>query len=212
MLPHMAKATAPEPVQTPPVPARGRPRSEQTDQAILRAATDLLAERELCDITIEEVAGRARVSKASVYRRWPSKGTLAFDAFMVDFLARQPLPDTGDLREDLLVSLRGWVRAVRQTTTGRTLKGLIAEVQRDPELADAWRTRFVEPVRTRHVQMIERAIARGELSPDVHPDLLLDLVFGPAYHRFLQGHLPLEDSFVQGVVDAVVAAANAGVL
>lgn len=189
---------------------RGRPLSAATEQAILQATTELLAERGLAAMTIEEVAARARVGKASVYRRWPSKGTLAFDAFVTDFLKRQPVPDTGTLRDDLLGLLRAWVRAVRQPTTGRTLKGLIAEVQRDPELADAWRDRFVAPLRARHHAVLQRSIERGELVPEANTALLLDLLFGPAYHRLVHGHLPLNDAFVEDVVASVMAAVEAG--
>ncbi len=190
--------------------SRGRPMSERTDEAILDAALALLEEGSLGDMTMDDVAARAHVSKASVYRRWPSKGTLAFDAFMVDFVGRQPEVDTGSLAGDLRAALRGWVRAVRRPTTARTLRGLIAEVQRDPELAGAWRDRFVEPVRHRHHQILERADARGELSPDVDAEVLLDLLYGPAYHRLLHGHRPLTDRFVDQVAAAVAQAASTG--
>lgn len=199
---------------TPPAtrsPARGRPFSRRTDQAILDATTDLLAERTLSEISLDDIAARAQVSKASIYRRWPTKGTLAFDAFMTQFLDHQPPPDTGLLEDDLLAALRNWVRTVDGTTAGRTLKGLIAEVQRDPELADAWRERFIGPVRARHLIMTKRAVARGELPPGADANLLLDLLYGPAYHRLLQQHLPLDDAFVTGVVRAIGAAVKAGV-
>lgn len=191
---------------------RGRPPSQATETAILEATTALLAERGLAEVTIEAVAARARVGKASLYRRWPSKGTLAFDAFVSDFLARQPPPDTGSLRGDLEAALRAFVRATRATTTGRTLRGLIAEVQRDPDLATTWRDRFVEPVRARHRRIVERAVARGELDQHVDADLLLDLLYGPAYHRLLQGHRPLDEPFVRGVVGAIVGAVEAKAL
>lgn len=189
---------------------RGRPPSEDTERAILTATTELLAERGLAAMTIEEVAARAHVGKASVYRRWPSKGTLAFDAFVSEFLERQGVPDTGNLRDDLLGLLRAWVKAVRQPTTGRTLRGLIAEVQRDPDLADAWRDRFVAQLRARHLAVIQRAIERGELAPEANTGLLLDLLYGPAYHRLLHGHLPLNDAFVEDLVTAIMAAVDAG--
>jgi AcrR family transcriptional regulator len=197
---------------TPVAATRGRPRSPRTDEAILRATTDLLAERQLSEIAIDEIAAKAGVSKASVYRRWPSKGTLAFDAFAASFLDQQPSPDTGELRKDLLAALRAWSRAVRDPTTGRTLRGLMAEVQRDPDLAEAWRERFVEPVRTRHRLMAQRAIDRGELSPKASVDVLLDLLYGPAYHRLLQGHLPIDDPFVRRVVGVIMAAVDADAL
>jgi AcrR family transcriptional regulator len=193
-----------EPVVSPPA-ARGRPRSQRSHRAILDAANELLAERGLVDLTIEEVAQRAGVGKTTIYRRWPSKGTLVFEAFATDFLDRQPLPDTGSLRGDLLAALRAFIRVVKGTATGRTLVGLIAEVQRDPELAEVWREGFLGRVRTQHRVMVDRGVARGEASRDTDPDVVLDLLYGAAYHRLLQSHLVLSDRFAQAVVDTVVA-------
>jgi AcrR family transcriptional regulator len=184
---------------------RGRPRSERAHQAILDAANKILEERGFVDLTMDEVAQRAGVSKPTIYRRWPTKGTLVFEAFSADFLTRQPLPDTGTLRGDLLAALRAWIRVVKGTVTGRTLRGLIAEVQRDVELADIWREQFTGPVRAQHRTMINRAVERGEVSPAADPDVVLDLLYGSAYHRLLQSHLPLTDRFAQAVVDTVVA-------
>jgi AcrR family transcriptional regulator len=186
-------------------PARGRPRSARSHRAILDAANELLAERGFVDLTIEEVAQRAGVGKTTIYRRWPSKGTLVFEAFATDYQNQLPLQDTGSLRGDLLALLRGWIRLVKGTVAGRTLVGLIAEVQRDPELAEIWRERFVGPVRAQHRVMFERAVGRGEVAPDTDPEVLLDLVFGAAYHRLLQSHLTLSDRFARAVVDIVVA-------
>lgn len=157
------------------------------------------------DLTIDEVAERAGVSKTTIYRRWPTKGTLVFEAFSADFLARQPSPDTGSLRGDLLTALRAWIRVNKGTVKGRTLVGLIAEVQRDPELAEIWREGVIGPVRAQHRTIVEQAMGRGEVSPDTDPDVVLDLVFGAAYHRLLQSHQPLTDRFAQAVVDTVVA-------
>ena len=183
---------------------RGRPRSDRAKQAILRSTAAILEERGFSGLTIEEVAGRAGVGKATVYRWWSSKGTLAFEAFLARFLDEQPLPDTGSLRGDFLAALRSWIRVVNGTTTGRVLAGLVAEVQRDPGLAEEWRQRFVKVVRAQHVTMIERAIGRSEISADSDPDVVLDLLYGPAYHRLLQSHLPLTDEFAQHVVEIIV--------
>src|SRR5437667_2131141 len=127
-------ATRPIPTR----PKRGRPRSGRTEKAILRAASELVASSGLADMTIEGVAARAGVGKASIYRRWPSKGALAFDATLDEYLAAQPTRDTGSLEGDLLATARDWIRSVKRSPSGRTLKGLIAEVQSDPGLADAW--------------------------------------------------------------------------
>ncbi len=161
-------------------------------------------------MTIEEVAARAGVGKTSIYRRWPTKGTLALDAFLMDFLAAQPLPDTGALEGDLVAALRAWVRTVRDTATGRALIGLVAEAQHDPELAIAWRERVVRPTRAQHRHIIEHAIDRGEIPSESDPEILMDMLYGPAYHRLLHGHLPLSDDFVERVAAIVAAAAKAG--
>ena len=95
--------------------ARGRPRTSEADRAILTAAVELLAERGLAAMSIEEVAARAGVGKATIYRRWPSKGLLALDAFVAVFREQQPLPDTGTLRGDLIAALtRGCGRSPRR--------------------------------------------------------------------------------------------------
>src|ERR1700691_1881023 len=104
-------------------PGRGRPRSEAADRAILRAATELLAERGLAGMSMEEVAARAGVGKATIYRRWRSRGALALDAFMAEFQALQPLPDTGTLRGDLLAALRAWGRAGGRAPGRRDVAG-----------------------------------------------------------------------------------------
>jgi AcrR family transcriptional regulator len=184
---------------------RGRPRSPEADRAILDAAGSLLAARGLSGMSIEEVATRAGVGKATIYRRWPTKGLLALDAFMVMFRSLQPPVDSGSLRTDLLSALRAWVRAVTTTPAGRLLASLIGEAQHDPELHAAWRDRVLEPLRVQHRMLLERAVARGEISASVDQDVVLDLFFGAAQHRLLLGHLELTDSFVEEVVDVIMA-------
>jgi AcrR family transcriptional regulator len=184
--------------------ARGRPRSQEADRAILTATAELLAERGLAAMSIEEVAARAGVGKTTIYRRWPSKGLLALDAFVTSFREEQPLPDTGTLRGDLLAALRAWVRAVTLTPMGPMLTGLIAEAQHDTELRGAWRDRVIEPLRTQHRIMLDRAIDRGEIPASVDREVVLDMFFGAAEHRLLLGHLPMTDAFIGEVVDVIL--------
>jgi AcrR family transcriptional regulator len=183
---------------------RGRPRSAEADRAILNAAVDLLAERGLAAMSIEEVAARAGVGKATIYRRWSSKGLLALDAFVTSFQEQQPLPDTGTLRGDLIAALTAWVRAVTGTSMGAMLTGLIAEAQHDPSLRAAWRERVLEPLRSQHRIMLDRASARGEIPATVDQEVVLDLFFGAAQHRLLLDHLPLTDDFIRQVVDVIL--------
>ena len=161
-------------------------------------------------MTIEGVAERAGVGKASIYRRWPSKGALVFDAVLDSYLATQPTAQTGTLEGDLLSTARSWIRSATSPQGGRTLAGLIAEVQRDPDLAKIWRARFVSRVRQARRLIIERAIARGEIPAGSDPEVIMDLLFGPLYHRYLNGHLPLNDAFAKSVARMVATAAASG--
>ncbi len=162
-------------------------------------------------MTIDEVASRAGVGKASVYRRWPNKAALAFDAFVDDYLAGIPVRNTGTLRGDLLASARDWIRLVTRTPAGRTLAGLLAEALTDADLAGAWKDLVLHRMRDDRRAIISRAVARGEIPVGTDPDLILDLFYGALYHRFINGHLPLSEGFARAVATAVAAAAAAGV-
>jgi AcrR family transcriptional regulator len=192
-------ASVPEPPHR-----RGRPRSEEADRAILAAATELLASRGLAGMSIEEVAARAGVGKATIYRRWTTRGALALDAFLAEFSSQLPMPDTGTLRGDLTRALNAWVRAVTTTRAGRMLAGLLAEAQRDPALGAAWRERVMEPLRDQHRIIVRRAAERGEVPPRTDPDVVLDLLFGAAYHRLLHRQRPLSPRFVRSVVSLIM--------
>jgi AcrR family transcriptional regulator len=187
-----------------PARGRGRPRSEESERAILDATRSLLQEGGFAELTIEEVARRAGVGKSTIYRRWPTKGTLVFEAFVIQFLSELPPPDTGSLRGDLLAVLRAWIDAVKGTDTGHTLVGLIAEVQRDPELAEVWAARFVATVRAQHRLLFLWGIERREIAPTVDVEVAMDLLFGPGYHRLLQAHLELDDHFAESVVSIIL--------
>ena len=196
----------------PPIPVekrRGRPRSRHTEQAILRAAREMVGTSGLAEMTIEGVAERAGVGKASIYRRWPSKGALAFDAVVDGILTTQPTPDTGSLEGDLVHVAESWVKLANLQRGGRAVAHFIAEAQSDPDLAVAWRERFVNRIRKERRPIIERAIARGEIPAGSDPELIMDLLFGPLYHRYLNRHLALNQSFARGVARMVAAGARA---
>ena len=185
---------------------RGRPRSEKARTAILDAATELLLEQGLEAVSMDEVAERADVSKATIYRWWPSKETLALDALYREWDTAPPeAPDTGSLRDDLIALLRPWIRRVRARPYGRVVAELVAEAQTDPEFASIYQARFIAPRREPGGALLRRAIDRGELPADTDVDLALDLVYGPLFHRLLHGHAPLNDRFVRDVVHAVLA-------
>jgi AcrR family transcriptional regulator len=191
-------------------PRRGRPRNDELDLVVVQAAAQILAERGFDAMTIEEVATRAGVAKTTIYRRWSNKGALALDAFLGDFLSRQPTVNSGSLEGDLRESLTFWARAVVDTPTGRTLVRLVAEAQLDEQLARAWSERVMGPLRNQHRLMVERAIERGEIPDGSDVEAVMDMTYGPAYHRLLQGHLDITPPFIALVARTVAAGARAG--
>jgi AcrR family transcriptional regulator len=180
---------------------RGRPRSEKARRAILQAAADLLLDQGGGQVSMDAVADRAGVSKATIYRWWPSKEHLALEALVEWASAGAPPRDTGSLRGDLLALVRPWVREIRRRQFGRVIAALIAEAQSDPRFAADYRRHFVEERREPMQAAFKRAIDRGEAPAGLDIDVALDLVYGPLYHRLLHGHAPLSDRFAQEVID-----------
>ncbi|MEA2356475.1 MAG: hypothetical protein QOD61_2604 [Solirubrobacteraceae bacterium] len=190
------------------VPRRGRPRSETSRKAILRAAGELLLDRGLSSISMDAVADRAGASKATIYRWWPSKELLALDALFSEWEpARPETHDTGTLAGDLLALIRPWVRQLAAKPYAGVISALITRAQTDPEFAEQYRTRFVEPRRDQARAIFARAIDRGEIPPGTDVEAALDLLYGPIYHRVLHGHAKLTDRFTRTIVDYAVAGA-----
>ncbi|KZM75325.1 TetR/AcrR family transcriptional regulator [Nocardia terpenica] len=189
---------------TTPAARRGRPRSERAREATLDATMTLLLERGLAGTGMDAVAAAAGVSKATIYRWWPTKESLAMDALYREWAAVPPATDTGALREDLRGLLLPWANLVARRPYGRVFVGLLAEVLSDPDFALEYRSRFVENRREEGRLILQRAIGRGEVSPDIRIEVVLDLLYGPIYHRMLHGHAALDDRFVGEVIDTVL--------
>jgi AcrR family transcriptional regulator len=191
----------------PDIPRRGRPRSETSRNAILAAASELLLEHGLNQISMDAVAERAGASKATIYRWWPSKELLALDALFSEWEpARPDTYDTGTLAGDLLALIRPWGRQLAAKPYGRVIAALITRAQNDPQFAKEYRARFVQPRRDQARGIFARAIDRGEIPPDTDIEVALDLLYGPFYHRILHGHAKLTDRFARTIVDYVAAA------
>jgi len=186
-------------------PQRTHAGVEETRSRILAATREVFERNGTRGTTTREVAERAGVSKATIYRWWPTKETLALDALFNEWAAaRPPARDTGSLRGDLLSLLRPWARLASSRPYGRVIAALITEAQMDPAFAAEYRTRFVEPRREQGREVFRRATARGEIPADTKVEVALDMLYGPLYHRLLHGHAPLDDRFVRDVVDTAL--------
>jgi AcrR family transcriptional regulator len=187
-------------------PRRGRPRSEARKHAIVQAAFDLLGERGLAATSMDAIADRAGVSKATIYRWWDSKELLALDAVYAEWDTTDAgLRRTGTLRSEMLGLVRPWARLAATGPSARILAALVAEAKNDPAFAEAYRARFVEPRRDHARAVFLRAVDRGEIPADTDVEVAIDLLWGPLYHRLFHGHAPLDDRFVRRSVDILLA-------
>lgn len=183
----------------------GRPRSTRCDRAILDATVAEYAERGLDGTSVDAIAARAGVSKATIYRRYPSKIELVAAAMFAVAEDRAPKPDTGSLRDDLCTSIRNLRDLLADPVLGRNVRMIVADAARNPELARVHHE-FVQSRRARSVEVLAAAAARGELRPDVDLEAAVDALVGPVFYRHLVSGMPVDDRYLGLIVDAFVAA------
>ncbi len=186
-------------------------RSERSRQAILTAALDLVEEAGYARTSIEGIAARAGVGKQTIYRWWPSKGAVLLDALLVPSEGDEglePLPDTGDLAADLKLVLRATVEELRNPRYDAPMRALATEILHDPALHVQWSERINGPLTEIREERLRSAQAAGDLPADLDLALAIDLIWGPLFHRWLQGSGPLTPEFADAVVDAVVSPAS----
>jgi len=189
--------------------APGRPRCEHARQAILRSTLKLLRRHGFAQLTIEAIAADAGAGKATVYRWWPNKGALVVDAFAASAEDELHFPDRGSVYEDVSLQMNQWLGVLR-SPRGCIVSAVIAGAQSDAELIEAFRARFLRPRRQEAYQTLRRGIERGELPRDVDLDLVLDVLYGAMYMRFLIRHDELNERYVNDVCRLVLDGAAAG--
>jgi AcrR family transcriptional regulator len=156
---------------------RGRPRDPATDQKITKAAADLMLLRGYDRTTVDDVADRAGVGKATVYRRWPSKEDLAVAAMETLYSAEMPEPDTGSIEGDLAASYRSVLAFVNTPEGEAYLRTSIAESVRDDRIAALYRA-STQRREDASRATFERAIARGEVRADIEIDSVVQWLGG----------------------------------
>jgi AcrR family transcriptional regulator len=181
------------------------PRVERSKAAILAATVELLVEGGVGGLTMDAVACRARVGKATVYRHWEGRGPLIVEAVSSVVPAVVPSADTGSLRDDLLTCYDRMLVACSQSPLSAILPSMVAEAERDPELGSLFR-HFSAQRRAPTIAVIERAQARGEIRADLDPQLACDLMAGPVFYKRLVLHDPPDRAYVERLVDLVLAA------
>ncbi|WP_143167709.1 TetR/AcrR family transcriptional regulator [Chroogloeocystis siderophila] len=162
----------------------GRPRSIEVHQAILQATLDLLAEFGYQGLSIEAIAARAGVGKATIYRRYNSKEELIAEAIECN-RPQLTIPDTGSLWTDL-EEVHKQAAELDLSPLGRqTIAMIISLASTIPQFAEIYWKKYVIPRRKAASIIFKRAKARGEMSPDVDPDLICDLMTGLLFKSIL---------------------------
>lgn len=179
---------------------KGRPRNAETENAILAASYDLLLENGFGAVTVEKIAERAKVSKATIYKWWPNKAAVVMDSFLSAAMSRLPVPDTGSVIDDIVIQVTNLARFLT-SREGNVINGLIAEGQFDLKLAEEYRSRYFNPRRLDSRRILERGVQRGELKKDLDIELSIDLIYGPLFYRLLVTGEKLDEPFIKVLIN-----------
>ena len=174
----------------------GRPRSTSAHAAILKAALRLVAKHGFRAVSVNEIAAEANVGKMTIYRHWPNKAAVVMDSLMELIGNETAFPETGNALESLQRQIH-LQAAFFRSSRGNLIRSLVSEAQSDPELATAFRDRWLYPRREGVRQNIKAAIVEGSLRGDFNIDIAIDQLYGSLYYRLLLGSGVLDEQFIE---------------
>ncbi|MFV3073300.1 TetR-like C-terminal domain-containing protein [Niveispirillum fermenti] len=181
---------------------RGRPPSPAAREKALSAAHGILMEEGFGRLTVEAVAARSGVGKATIYRNWTNACELAMAALIdgapVEATAMEP-----GFKAALTAQMRALVKAFA-TTRGRQIAMTLAAADPESEMTRAFRNRVILSSREAGRALVQDAVRRGEIGPPVEIEILLDMIYGPVFYRILAGHQPLTAGFAEGLAENAV--------
>jgi len=186
-----------------PPPGPGRRLDASRDVALLNAALQLVAEEGYDRVSMDAIAARARASKATIYRRWPSKAALVTEAVRCRQHLTLDLPITGSLRGDLLAALRHLVEHVRGEELA-LMTGVMAAMRSDPELAAALHAQLAQGKAAAVAKLLAPSRARGEIPPGVPDEMFSEVAPAMILTRLVVTGEPVDEAFLVHVVDDVL--------
>jgi AcrR family transcriptional regulator len=179
---------------------RGRRPADEVRSDALRTVGDMLLREGLAGVTFERVARDSGVSKATLYKWWPSAGVLALEGYfhaVEDVLA---FPDTGDVRADITTQLHHFIDLMATTPAGRLLIELIGRSQTDPDLAAEYRRLYSSGRRQLAAARLHRAQELGQIRSGIDVQVLVDQLWGAVYHRLLVPDEPVDTVFADALI------------
>ncbi|WP_162619893.1 TetR/AcrR family transcriptional regulator [Salinicola acroporae] len=178
----------------------GRPRSATASAEVMRTALELALEGGIHHATVERIVSVSGVAKSTIYRRWPNAVAIVMDAFLEavgpSIAYDDELPVVASFRRSVLA-----LAEVLNGPHGRLLQYLLGAAQSDPVLSRAFVERWIGPRRQMGRQAIVGAVERGELRPEIDPDLSMDLIYGAVYYRLSVSFSEIDQDFVEAVID-----------
>lgn len=186
---------------------RGRPRSQETRRAILRAALELCERDGYQDLTIKAIADAAGAGRQTVYRWWPDKAAVLMEA-LAGLAEEDPALRVRAESADALAEVEGLLTATYELTrklTGQALVGLMADAQRDPALSERLQSAVIGPRRAALRTLLRRGVDSGEFTGAVPLDLVVDFAFGAMWYRLLSRHAPVDGALAREVAAGIAA-------
>ena len=144
---------------------RGRPRSEKARLAILAAAGDLMLSGGLAAATMDAIAARAGVGKATIYKWWPSRGAVALNELLDRVGGTLAIPEGLSTSQALTWQIGELITLLRDTAAGPLMRALVAAAQSDPDIARSLRERWLAPRRAVALEVLRSGVERGEIRP-----------------------------------------------
>lgn len=179
-----------------------RRRGAELEDAILRAAREGLMERGYAALTMDWIAGRARTSKAALYRRWTNRAELVVHASRQPVHSQLSAPDTGVFNSDMRALLRS-VGDLMDSEYGELLRGVLAEVTRNRELAAEARKQLLETGPDLIDEVYLRGVARGEVRPELRGKRAMTVAHDLLLHEFMSRGTPITDDVIEDILDTI---------
>ena len=181
----------------------GRPRDLDTHEAILEATRFILLDQGYHRLTIEAVARRASTTRSTVYRWWPTVGSLVLEA-AADSIDIGEVPDTGDSRRDIEAAIRQLIDTFSDPLAKIVIMAAVANLDGDHDMATRFRETAVYPWRSTAAAALARAQDRGDLAANVDPNFLLNVIVGTVFQCTIVPASPMLDGLEDGLLDLTV--------
>lgn len=190
-------------------PPRGRPRDPRTDSAIMAATRRLLTDVGYDQVSMESIARAAGVSRPTIYRRWPSKAHVVFEAAFGTDGGTTGLPRSGDFETDLREFVRGAIAFWREPVVEAATMGILAERRRDSELHIRTQQLLDDRIRAELADLVRAGAEQGRVRPDVDTDTLFNVLVGTTFYGALVDGRDDTDQLVDKLCSLVMQGAQA---